>query len=150
MFYRIFIITEGRVLDAYSGSNFNSPEDYGRWIRANDPGAVPFAWETQEYVKQWGDRARYERCAAAIDDGNLLRGWLPRTAKYVLKEAAIKMGVLMAEEDGDDAIPLPPPEEVKPSKPMLQIVQDFIEEIDAEELARRAHEATQAICKGTK
>ena len=60
------------------------------------------------------------------------------------------MGILS--EGGDDEWqgeekPVIP---ITPAKPKLQIVQDFIEEIEPEELARRAAEATKAICGGGK
>lgn len=149
MFLRVFIINEHGRLDSYSGDKFADVVEYGRWIMQQDNRLIPFAYETTKPAAQ-SQRELYDRCLQAVNVFRLLPGWGQVAALNLLKKAGIKMGILV--EGGDDEWqgeekPVIP---ITPAKPKLQIVQDFIEEIEPEELARRAAEATKAICGGGK
>lgn len=144
MYCRVFVITEDGELDSYSTSLYNTPKEYAAYLKRDQPNIIPIAWEDVTSLPK-DARDRYERIRQAIAAGRVL-GVSSALATRWVTEAARKMKLLM--EDGEQE-ELLPEEEVK-KKPTLKIVQDFMEEIDHDELVKRAEEATKAICGGGK
>lgn len=145
MFYRIFVITEDGELDSYSGSLYGTPGEYAAYLKREMPNTIPIAWEDVKSLPK-DARDRYERIRLAIAARRLL-GVSSALATRWVTEAARKMKLLM--EDGQEEL-LPAEEEEVKKKPTLKIIQDFIEEIDHDELVKRTEEATKAICGGGK